>query len=505
MKKMSVPMAIIMICTLFLTGQSASAAATPKSGGVIKVAYVANVRSLGFPASQVGRDTRFSSFAIESLFAIDSQGKIMPKLATSYEMDAAAKTIILHLRKGVKFHDGSDFNAEIVKWNIELFNSGRSKDLKAIASIDIIDNYTLRLNLSIFDNSLITLMSDYPGGKMISKKSFKGREWNEKNPVGTGPYQFVSWKKDVGITYKRFDGYWGGKVYPDGVELIHYSDGNVANMDLKAGNVHCREISARDYKELKNSDQVYLLHGVEGQPPAIAGSVRDPKSPFRDIRVRRAMAYAIDRETLAKTLGLGTYRVHNQWANPGMWSYNTDVKGYPYNPEKSKQLLAEAGYPKGFNTTFKFLYYAPHTKVQAVAIQHYLKAVGINAELEPMKPPSFNEVGMLGKGYDGILMIMGKCRVDPVVTYARIARGVEFNGMLKPQEFLDTYREAMQAPDQETKKDLVWKMHYLANDKYAMAAHLWVTSGYVAIAKNLKGVSVNAEGALVLDKAWFDK
>ena len=126
----------------------------------------------------------------------------------------------------MKFSDGSDFNSAVVKWNMQQYQAGSKAELSNVTAIDTPDDYTVLLHLKQFDNTLIlNLTTAADAGRMVSKQSFDangGKTWAEKNPVGTGPFKFVSWTKDVSIIYARNDNYWGGKPYLDGVQYHPY-------------------------------------------------------------------------------------------------------------------------------------------------------------------------------------------------------------------------------------------------------------------------------------------
>ena len=130
------------------------------------------------------------------------------------------KTIVISLTKGIKFHDGTDFNAEAVKWNIDQHLAVKGPGTEMLKSVDVLDAYTVRLNLLEWDNRVTSNLAAQLG-MIISPTACKknGKEWAAKHPVGTGPFEFVSWQKDVRTTYKKFPGYWQkGKPYLDRIE-----------------------------------------------------------------------------------------------------------------------------------------------------------------------------------------------------------------------------------------------------------------------------------------------
>jgi peptide/nickel transport system substrate-binding protein len=180
--------------TLFIYNDAAIAA-SPKRGGVLKVIYGVSPNNLGFgPILQRSDDILAASPAIETLLHVDETGAIEPWLATAFKGDAKAKTIEISLRKGVKFHDGTDFNAEAVKWNLEEYRKSKKPELKKVESIDVINDYTIRLNLSAYDNGIEYSLTGY-SGFIVSPAYFKshgGADGVKNLPVGTGPFEFVS-------------------------------------------------------------------------------------------------------------------------------------------------------------------------------------------------------------------------------------------------------------------------------------------------------------------------
>jgi peptide/nickel transport system substrate-binding protein len=484
---------------------STSPTSAPQSGGTLKFFIGGNPHS-GYPPTMTGSDSSNFQTCVESLFIVDDKANLVPLLATGYKADAAAKTLTISLRQGVKFHDGTTFNATACKWNLDQFRSSARSELKLVNSVDIIDDYTIRLNLTKFDNTIIQQLVLDPG-RMISPTTFQtnGQTWAENNPVGTGPFKFQKWTPDVSITFVRFDNYWGGKPNLDGLSVVMYADTTVALMDFKAGNLDIYSlITPSDTNDLKKAG--FNIASSGGSLMMLVGYTKDPQSPFNDLKVRQAMSYAIDSKTISDNIGLGYWSMTNQFAIPGTTYYNPNVVGYPYNPQKAKDLLAQAGYASGLNATLNF-FNNPIWMNECTAIQSYLNEVSIKTTLNPLQRPGFADMMSNGKGWSGILRTQDLVSTsDPLVITSKMTGGVEAAGMLLPQEYLDAYNAAITAVDDATKQKLVWQMASIAIDKYCMTTPVNVQPvNYVKTKKlhdDLLGVYPNQ---YISPKAWLSK
>jgi peptide/nickel transport system substrate-binding protein len=505
---------LFMVCAILFVGfneaKSAQTAATqlkPRYGGILKMLGY-EPYSLGYPPTMTSStDGQQSSVCLETLFRFNEKAELVPLLATAWKADAKAKTITLSLRKGVKFHDGTDFNARVCKWNFDKYKEGKRPELAKVESIDVVDDYTVRLNLSVFDNVIPSHLA-HDAGRMISQAAYEknGQTWCEKNPVGTGPFQFVSWQNDIGIKFKRFDNYWGGKPYLDGVEMIRVPDAVADLMTFKTGGKHIILLEPKDAKDLQAEGKFNIVVPPEGQVAALGGNSKDPKSPFADIRVRQAVSYAIDLKAIADAFGYGYFVPMNQWARPGQWSYNPAVKGYPFNPKKAKQLLAAAGYPNGFKTTMHYYANLPYYTDEMTAIQRYLKDVGIDATLDGVQRPRFSEMASLQKGWDGIIRMQAFWRPDTLAQIAGWITGTEFSEVLRIPEITSLYTRASEAPDLAGKRKYTQQIMALWTDKYCLSTILTLSPLPIGKSKKLHddlyGVVPNR---YLSPKAWLSE
>jgi ABC-type transport system substrate-binding protein len=313
---------------------------------------------------------------------------------------------------------------------------------------------------------------------MISKQSFDangGAAWAAKNPVGTGPFQFVSATKDVGVTWKRFDHYWGGTPYLDGIKMLRYADQTVALMDFKAGNLDILGTAApTDAVALMKEPAKYnVVIPPAGQVPALAGYAGDSSSIFSKLEARQAISYAVDVKTFNDTKGLGFWTVQSSWAIPGSLYDNKNIVGYPYNPAKAKALLATA---TGSTSPLK-VNYSFYATTQAVidentVLQGYLSSNGFDATLNPLQRPAFADAASNGKGWSGIIREQGSSSPDPLIKYANYIAGAEFKGAFLNQEIIDAYNQALTATDLTAKKTLTDAFLSIVVDKYCVATYL---------------------------------
>lgn len=361
---------------------------------------------VGWPVDWGGGLANFGQVCVEFLLRGDFKGNVYPWLAESYKIADDFTSITFNLRKGVKFHDGTDFNAEAAKWNLE--NQINAKRAPSWASVDVIDEYTIRVNLTQWQNTILTQFADaeeaYAG--MVSPTAFEknGEDWLRQNPVATGPFKFVSWQPEVGLKAVKNPDYWQeGKPYLDGVEVLVIPDTmtRLAFLQSKEGDMTQTYSGkpAADYDAMDMNVRL-LVNGTICLYPDTA----NPDSPWANPKVREAAEYAIDREAIAEGLGYGYWKAPYQIPPRDCSAYNPNFTlGREYNPEKAKQLLAEAGYADGFDTTI-FCFAGGLNRDAAVAVQGYLIAAGIRAELDIPEIPKLMATVMQGWNNGAILM-----------------------------------------------------------------------------------------------------
>ena len=446
----------------------------PQYGGILRIAENQDGASIGYPPKLFPVvSMRQAAPALEPLFRNDVSGKPMPWLATGFKENAAEKSITLTIRKGVKFHDGTDFNGEAVKWNLDLDITAKAAGTEKMKSVDLVDPFTVRINLTEWDNTVISNLAQSLG-LMISPTAFKkngGEEWAAKNPVGTGPFQFVSWEKDTRTVYKKFDGYWQkGKPYLDGIEWNAMPDPLTRMMSFKKGEMDVAlSIAAKDMGGLTQEGFVVVRRPPASGMLCMTSDSANPNSPFANLKVRQAAQHAIDTKAIAQSIFNGEAEPANQWIYKGHWAYNPALKGYPYNPARAKQLLKEAGYPNGFKTKLAYLIStgAENEKLMT-AVQGFLQAVGIDAELDPMQRARWNQVAIQGGKWEGLMWAGVSPNPDVAAVLAtRYGNTGSYAAMLYPDDYLKAVKNAITVPANK-KVEATKEAMKLLTEKYAL-------------------------------------
>jgi peptide/nickel transport system substrate-binding protein len=467
--------------------------------------------NIGYPPKMLRTfDMTPINCAVETLTRLDKASTPVPWLATGWKVSDDLKSITLTLQKGVKFHDGTDFNAQAAKWNLDNYIASKRSELKSVASVDVLDDSTIKLNLANFDNAIMANLSSF-AGLMVSPTAYQknGEAWALNNPVGTGPFKFVSWNKDVNIKFSRFDDYWQkGKPYLDGIEFAFVQDSLTQVMLLKSGGADVLlNVGAQQVADLQASGNFKVAEFMGGPIGGFVGDSANPNSPFANIKVRQAVSYAIDSAAIAKAMGYGHYVTTGQFGAPGFWWYNPDVAGYPYNPDKAKQLLTEAGYTSPLKTKLS-IDTNPQNRDVFVAVQAYLKKVGVDAELEINDAGKVND--LVNKGWQNSMFVfLAGTRFDAVGTMASFlsARSPLMPSMLHPEDYEKAITEALATPDFKVKVAKTQEAQKLMVDKYALCTFLYQGSFIAAMKSNVNDTGIfEFSGNLYRpEDAWISK
>jgi peptide/nickel transport system substrate-binding protein len=321
--------------------------------------------------STLGGQAEALRHVFDTLVMADEKLQLKPGLAVSWK-SIDETTWEFKIRQGVKFHNGSELTAEDVKFSIDripLVTGPMSMTIytKQVKETKVIDKYTLHVKTKV---AAPTLPNDFIRLFVVAKSiglEARNEQFNSgKAAIGTGPYRFVSWAPKGDLVMKRFDGYWGEKQHWEQVIRKEIPSDPARMAALKSGQVDLvNYVPATDYASMQRdktvdtfiADTVYILNITPNVKETLPKPVKvDGKeitaNPLRDARVREAMDLAIDRKTLVRIVLEGLGRPANQLMPANFFGGSKNLPERPYDVNKAKQLLTEAGYPKGFEIDF---------------------------------------------------------------------------------------------------------------------------------------------------------
>ncbi|MGI6040367.1 MAG: ABC transporter substrate-binding protein [Eubacteriales bacterium] len=320
-----------------------------------------------------------------------------PGLAERWDVSDDGLVWTFHLRKDVKFHDDKEFKAEDVKWTIDTIkdpNTGSpfSGDLEAIKEVNIVDEHTVDVVLNYpFPNLLYNLSGTASGIHPANAYETYGDDYGKRVVIGTGPYKLEEWTPgDKTVLVKNEDYKWGpewmsnrGPALIDKIVLKIIPDENSRMMELEVGGIHIlRNVPETYVEKLEKNDDITIY----SEPATKLGylAYATDKEPFTDVRVRRAINHALNREEIIQFVLRGIGEEAYGYLPPALtdeYLEESEELAYKYDPEKAKQLLAEAGYPDGLELTLSADNSSKSSKLAEI-IQVQLKEVNIDAKIQ---------------------------------------------------------------------------------------------------------------------------
>ncbi|EGL83680.1 ABC-type transporter, periplasmic subunit [Caldalkalibacillus thermarum TA2.A1] len=380
-----------------------SASEQKQEGGTLVIAVLSDATHLDphlgadIPSANVYHGKIFETLVVQ-----DEHMEIQPGLATEWER-IDDLTWEFKLREGVQFHDGTEFTAEAVKANIERIldeelGSPRANLFEMITEVEVVDDYTVRLVTAYPFTPLLANLAHYSGG-IISPQAIEAEKNGgtpiSQHPVGTGPLKFEAWEPGQEIVLSKFEHHWGEGVKVDEVVFKVVPEDATRVSMVETGEAHIAEpVEASNIDRIEASPNMKLYRS-EGLGIDYIGFNLN-KKPFDDVRVRQAINWAVDTEAIIDHVYNGVGMKAEGPMGPRVWGYHPDLKGYGYDPEKAKQLLAEAGYADGFQTTI-WTNDNPERMNVAEVVQSQLKEVGIEADIEVMEWGAYLEHTAAGK------------------------------------------------------------------------------------------------------------
>jgi peptide/nickel transport system substrate-binding protein len=339
-----------------------------------------------------GPSERIDSLIFDALLRRDEHFNLQPGLAERWEAPDSL-SYIFHLRHGVRFHDGQPLTSRDVKWTFDSLlqsklPSTKSATYKYVASIETPDDFTVVFRLK---EPFATLPWNVSEGAIGIVPYGSGTELSAR-PVGSGPFRFVSATQDQDVVVARNDGYWGEKPKLQSVRFLVVPDETTRALELRKGSadVASNAFSADVSAVLANEKQLETLRAPGTIYAYLAFNLRDPI--LKDVRVRQAIAYAIDRKPLIESLWRNQVRPADSILPPQSWAYSCDVPHYEHNLPKAGQLLDAAGYPLRNGTRFRLTMKTStdaSTRLMAAVLQQQLAEAGLALDIRSFEAATF--------------------------------------------------------------------------------------------------------------------
>jgi len=492
----------------------------PLSGGKLIVAIPADVVTMDPHNTGDIPSMILQKHIYEGLVQWGNDGKIAPSLATNWVWEDRGKTLTIHLKNGVLFHDGTVLDSLVVKYNLERIldpgNSLRARTfLKDITSVDAPDKNTVVVRFQEPNGEFLAALAA-PTAFIISKSAIEKHGKNlSLNAVGTGPFKLIRWDTQQEISLEAFSQYHAGRPYLDGINFRPVPDQQARAAMLEAGDVHAAyPIAIEDINRFVKSER-FVFKAMDSMDN-LHMHLNELYGPLGDANVRRALNYAIDKTAIVDHIYLGNARpLTDSPITPIVWGYSPAGDFYKYDVAKAKELLSKAGYPGGFKMTI----WSPEGRYLqdrrvAEAVQGYLRDIGIDAKLEIYEFATFVKMLFSSRPetppkYGAVLLTIAPSSRDA-------GRGL---GYWRSEEWLpkglnaafhsdkrvdELMKRGRQTVDEKERLKTYAEVQKLIMEE-APAIFLVSLKILVAHHKNIQGLIVDPLGGVVANYAWIAK
>lgn len=485
-------------------------AATPRRGGVLRLGQVGDVKSFDGPLISDNNSIWTMLLIYDQLTRPTVDGlNIEPGLATTWDISKDGKTYTFHLRRGVKFHDGSPVTADDVKFSVEravnIKGSQWSFLFTGFQGMQVVDQYTVRAHLSEPRAPFLSDVALFATSVLPKKLVESMGESFFQHPIGTGPFMFKSWTKGSEIVFVRNPHSFRAPLpYVDEYHNIVVGDDNTRTLQVESGELDIGLfVPPQLATSLKSNPNVVLHQDNFLDSHFIV--LQNQRPHFQDKLVRQAMNYAIDKDVIIKKLLYGFGAPSGQ-AMPDMFGYSPKVQPYPYDPAKARALMAKSKYPKGFTTTMIIdaSTRAADTPL-AELVQQQLKQIGITVNIQVL-----DDATALAKtqspNYDMALGYMTSDIVDPdeLMSFAIVPHGgtnAIWTYYLNPQ--VDKLAAQAAAITDRTKRQALYDQINTIHHDDAPMIFLYRTPSLSVTGSKVQGFKVLPTGNYRLEEVWF--
>lgn len=455
---------MMLVSSFGLTSVSVQAQ-EPQRGGTLRIAQSVEPQGLDPTTNTAAAvDRVLYNNVYEGLVKLNRDGGIVPGLAERWEFSPDGLVWTFHLRRGVKFHDGSDFTAEDVIFTIQRNQNPDVPNIhpeyyNTIARMEALDDHTVRFTLSQFDS--LFLFNLARGDSAILASDYTG-DLNVQ-PNGTGPFKFEERVPGDRIVLEKFDAYYIEELpYLDGVVFTFIPDPSAAFAALQAGDIDVLERSNVENAPVAQGDSRFTVFNGASTGEVIL-SMNNARAPFNDKRVRQAVAYALDRQEIIDIAQFGFGIPVGSHMSPLNENYVDTTWRYTRDVEKAKALLAEAGFSNGFDVVMSIPSNLQYAVNSAQVIQQQLAEVGIRAEIELVEFPGqwLEKVFFAPNDYQ--MSIIAHVEEFDIDIYARTTYYFRYDS----EAFREALSRARAEPDPTTREQLYAIAQYLIAEDVA--------------------------------------
>ena len=459
----------------------------PVKGGEITVGIAQDLDDSLDPHQTVAAGTREVLFNIfEGLVKPNSDGEMIPAVAEKYTLSEDGTTYTFTLREGVKFHNGQTVTAEDVVYSINrcaAVPEGQEKPLvaafSAVKSVEALDEKTVAVTIAQRDQEFISYMT-----AAIIPADYENQD---TAPVGTGPFKFVSRTPQQDFVMERFEDYWGAPAWLDKVTYKICENADALVMNLNGGSIDlCAHLTSAQASQLNQNFQV--LEGTMNLVQAIY--LNNQAKPFDNQLVRQALCYAIDRQGIMDMVADGHGTAVGSSIYPAFTKYFLPelVDKYPHDVAKAKELLAQAGYPDGFDMTISVPNnYQPHMDTAEVVAEQ-LREAGINVTIQPVEWSTWLDTIYNGRQFQATVVGVDAANMTARAMLERFTSDYGKNFINYNNPAYDTlFQQAINAQDEATQTDLYKQMEAMLADT---AANVYIQDlcDLVAMRQDLGGL-----------------
>ena len=459
----------------------------PVKGGEITVGIAQDLDDSLDPHQTVAAGTREVLFNIfEGLVKPNSDGEMIPAVAEKYTLSEDGTTYTFTLREGVKFHNGQTVTAEDVVYSINrcaAVPEGQEKPLvaafSAVKSVEALDEKTVAVTFAQRDLEFISYMT-----AAIIPADYENQD---TAPVGTGPFKFVSRTPQQDFVMERFEDYWGAPAWLDKVTYKICENADALVMNLNGGSIDlCAHLTSAQVSQLNQNFQV--LEGTMNLVQAIY--LNNQAKPFDNQLVRQALCYAIDRQGIMDMVADGHGTAVGSSIYPAFTKYFLPelVDKYPHDVAKAKELLAQAGYPDGFDMTISVPNnYQPHMDTAEVVAEQ-LREAGINVTIQPVEWSTWLDTIYNGRQFQATVVGVDAANMTARAMLERFTSDYGKNFINYNNPAYDAlFQQAINAQDEATQTDLYKQMEAMLADT---AANVYIQDlcDLVAMRQDLGGL-----------------